>query len=109
MADLDPKALDEARAAVDINAGSIIDGMCLAYIRAYLAAAKPYEAGARDMREREVVSVLERAYVVLAHCFNRLHGSARTQDGELCTLIGQTRGKIEMTIRALPPTPEPKP
>jgi hypothetical protein len=51
----------------------------------------------------EQAFALREAYVVLAFCFNRLHGSARARDGELCASIGKVRGKIEgaMGIPAL--------
>ncbi len=46
----------------------------------------------------EQAFALREAYVVLAFYFNRLHGSARSRDGELCQSIGIVRGKIERAI-----------
>lgn len=46
----------------------------------------------------EQAFALREAYATLALCFNRLHGSARSRDGELCQSIGKTRGKIEQAM-----------
>jgi hypothetical protein len=48
----------------------------------------------------EQAIALRESYVILATCFNRLHGSARSRDGELCQSIGKVRGKIEMALGA---------
>lgn len=45
------------------------------------------------------MSALREAYTMLAFAFNRLHGSARSRDGELCTDIGKVRGRIEAIFR----------
>lgn len=43
--------------------------------------------------------VLRQSYVTLAFAFNRLHGSSRTRDGELCMDFGKVRGEIEKLFR----------
>ncbi len=47
----------------------------------------------------EAISVLREAYTALAFAFNRLHGSARSRDGELCSDFGKIRGRIETVLR----------
>lgn len=47
----------------------------------------------------EAMAALRDAYTVLAFAFNRLHGSARSRDGELCSDMGKVRGKIEAVFR----------
>lgn len=47
----------------------------------------------------DAMRTLRDAYTVLAFAFNRLHGSARSRDGELCSDIGKARGKIEAVFR----------
>ncbi len=46
-------------------------------------------------------STLITAYKVLAFCFNRLHGSARSRDGELCSDVGKCRAEIEKSRAAI--------
>ncbi len=43
----------------------------------------------------EALAVLRDAYVSLAFAFNRLHGSGRSRDGELCSDFGKVRARIE--------------
>lgn len=43
----------------------------------------------------EAMAALRDAYTALAFAFNRLHGSARSRDGELCSDFGKIRGRIE--------------
>ena len=45
------------------------------------------------------LSSLREAYTALAFAFNRLHGSARTRDGELCNDFGKIRGRIERIFK----------
>lgn len=45
------------------------------------------------------MSALRDAYTALAFAFNRLHGSGRSRDGELCTDFGKVRGRIEAVFR----------
>lgn len=47
----------------------------------------------------DAMAVLRDAYVALAFAFNRLHGSARSRDGELCSDFGKIRGRIEAVFR----------
>lgn len=47
----------------------------------------------------DAMRTLRDAYTVLAFAFNRLHGSARSRDTELCGDIGKTRAKIEAVFR----------
>jgi hypothetical protein len=47
----------------------------------------------------DAMRTLRDAYTVLAFAFNRLHGSARSRDTELCGDIGKVRGKIEAVFR----------
>lgn len=42
---------------------------------------------------------LRDAYIALAFAFNRLHGSARSRDTELCLTFGKTRARIEQVFR----------
>lgn len=44
-------------------------------------------------------AALRDAYVALAFAFNRLHGSARSRDGELCESFGKVRGRIEKIFK----------
>lgn len=48
---------------------------------------------------RQAISVLRESYVALAFAFNRLHGSARSRDGELCNDFGRIRGQIEKIFK----------
>lgn len=41
------------------------------------------------------MKALREAYTALAFAFNRLHGSARSRDTELCDDIGKVRARIE--------------
>lgn len=45
------------------------------------------------------MTALRDAYQALAFAFNRLHGSARSRDTELCRDFGKVRGKIEKVFR----------
>lgn len=45
------------------------------------------------------LATLREAYTALAFAFNRLHGSARTRDGELCSDFGKIRGRIEKIFK----------
>lgn len=47
----------------------------------------------------DAMKALRDAYTVLAFAFNRLHGSARSRDGELCSDFGKVRGRIEAVFR----------
>lgn len=42
---------------------------------------------------------LRQCYATLAFCFNRLHQSARSRDGELCLDIGKVRAQIEVLFK----------
>lgn len=46
-----------------------------------------------------MAAALRDAYVALAFAFNRLHGSARARDGELCGDIQKIRARIERTMK----------
>ncbi len=62
-------------------------------------------AGDADLIIRSVnmrdpaLAALRDAYTMLAFAFNRLHGSARSRDGELCTDIGKVRARIESVFK----------
>lgn len=47
----------------------------------------------------DAMEALRDAYTALAFAFNRLHGSARSRDGELCNDFGKVRGRIEAVFR----------
>lgn len=47
----------------------------------------------------EAMKALREAYTALAFAFNRLHGSARSRDGQLCSDFGKIRGRIESVFR----------
>jgi len=47
----------------------------------------------------DAIYAMRQAYTVLAFAFNRLHGSARSRDGELCDSIGKARGNIESVFK----------
>lgn len=53
----------------------------------------------------EAMAVLREAYAALAFAFNRLHGSARSRDGELCNDFGKVRGRIEAVLKKSGGTP----
>lgn len=81
------------------NRNELKDHFEVERLRAELAAA---------IKERdEARGVLRNAYVILAFCFNRLHGSARSRDGELCSDIAKCRAEIKRT-RALAQPDETK-
>lgn len=42
---------------------------------------------------------LRQAYTTLAFAFNRLHGSSRSRDGELCSDFQKVRAEIESVFR----------
>ena len=62
------------------------------------AASKP-QAGQDALRE--AATTFRDAYTVLAFCFNRLHGSTRSRDGELCADIGKVRVRIETILKEI--------
>ena len=64
-------------------------------IRAADAAFIARAANAHD----PAMSALRSAYTALAFAFNRLHGSARSRDTELCDDFGKVRGRIEKVFR----------
>lgn len=49
--------------------------------------------------DEPMAAALREAYVALAFAFQRLHGSARSRDGELCDSIAKTRARIERVMR----------
>ena len=49
--------------------------------------------------EAAMAAALREAYVALAFAFNRLHGSSRSRDGELCSDIQKTRARIERAMK----------
>lgn len=44
-------------------------------------------------------AALRESYSMLAFAFNRLHGSPRSRDGELCDSFGKVRGRIEKIFK----------
>lgn len=49
--------------------------------------------------EEAMARTLREAYAALAFAFNRLHGSARVRDGELCRDFGKVRARIETVLK----------
>ena len=47
----------------------------------------------------DALATLREAYTALAFAFNRIQGSARSTDGELCQTFGKVRGRIENVFR----------
>lgn len=45
------------------------------------------------------MAALRESYVALAFAFNRLHGSSRSRDGELCADFGKVRARIEAVFK----------
>ena len=71
------------------------------FARTYIAHLRPtIEAASRVTSDRDgMAAALREAYVALAFAFNRLHGSSRSRDGELCSDIQKTRARIERAMK----------
>lgn len=52
-----------------------------------------------DAPTPQAMTALRDAYVALAFAFNRLHGSGRSRDTELCADFGKVRARIEKVFR----------
>lgn len=53
----------------------------------------------KEPTDEPMAAALREAYVALAFAFNRLHGSARSRDGELCDSIAKARARIERAMK----------
>ena len=53
-----------------------------------------------DKTTADMAAAMRTAYVALAFAFSRLHGSARSRDGELCDTLARARAEIERVMKA---------
>ena len=56
---------------------------------------------ALQQRNQEAVRLLRQSYVALAFAFRRLHQSARSRDGELCSDFQKVRAEIEAYFKEI--------
>lgn len=55
---------------------------------------------AGELEQSDSIAVMRDAYVALSFAFNRLHGSGRSRDTELCDTFGKARAGIERAFKS---------
>lgn len=92
-----------ARMIFDMMQGPVTDGDFLAQQRQWMLALDIAAAinDRSQINDNNATRLLRQSYVTLAFAFNRLHGSSRSRDGELCKDFQEVRAQIENHFKKL--------